>query len=477
MSRPVSGRSDANARSAEAVAAFITGCRWSDLPDAVKVKARFCLLDNLAATLAGTPTRIVRIADAYAAETWPGSGATILATGRDTSATGAAFVNAVAANGTDIDDCGIFTYGHPGAQLFPVGLALAEARGSSGAAFMAAQVVGYEIAFRAGRCVHDREISPEERGFRACGSWGSVACAAVAAHLMGLPPKETLHALGIAEYHSPDLPMQRDILAPNMVKHGIGIGAMTGIMSARLAELGYTGVPSILAFDEYADWVDDIGTGYLLPTGIMWKEYSCCGYSHPAINAIKTLTDVSPIPVDQVERIVLEVYSYAADLGARLPETTEEAQFNLAWPVASFLVHGEVAPEHVLEANLANATVRGLASKVEIVVSDEFTRLYALDEAGDPEGMEVADVTVELDDGRVLRSGVQRAPVYGDWPREKMEAKFRWLARDLVGDEVTERLIDLCWRCDELDDVRDLTSVFREALRGGEAVGKDPPAG
>ncbi len=460
MSRPVS----------EIVAGFITGCRWTDLPDEVKAKARFCLLDNLAATLTGAQTKIAQIADAYATETWPGRGATVLATGRDTSPTGAAFVNAVAANGTDIDDCGIYTYGHPGAQLFPAALALAEARRASGAAFMSAQVVGYEVAFRTGRCMHDREISPEEGGFRSCGSWGSVACAGVAAHLMDLPREQTLQALGIAEYHSPDVPMERDIEAPTMVKHGIGIGAMTGIMSARLAELGFTGVPSILTFDEYAGWVGDIGTDYLLPTGIMWKEYSCCGYSHPAINALKTIMDATPIPIDRVERIVLEVYGYAADLGARLPGTTEEAQFNLAWPVACFLAYGEVAPEHVLEPHLGNEAVRALASKVEIVVSDEFTRLYALDEAGDPQGMEVADVTVELGDGRVLRSGVQPSPVYGDWPPGKMEAKFRWLARGLIGDEATVRLIEMCWHCDELDDVRELTALISAARTSRQAV-------
>jgi 2-methylcitrate dehydratase PrpD len=449
--------------SEQAIADFIMGCRWSDLPDEVKVKARFCLLDNLASTLAGTQTRIARIADVYAAETWPGRGASVLRSGRDTSAIGAAFANAVAANGTDIDDCGIFTSGHPGAMLFPVGLALAEARHASGASFMSSQVVGYEIAFRAGRCMHDRERSPEERGFRSCGSWGSVACAAVAAHLTPLPRDQTLQALGIAEYHAPDLPMLRDIDHPAMVKHGIGIGAMTGIMSARLAELGYTGVPGILTFDEYSDWVEGIGSAYLLPTGIMWKDYSCCAWSHPAINALRTLTGAVPIAAGRVARVVLTVDAYAARLGGRLPETAEEAQFNLAWPVACFLIYGEVTPAHVLESHLGSETVRALAGKVEIVASDEFTRLYDLDEAGDPEGMEVADVTIEFEDGRVLTSGVQEAPVYGDWPREKMEAKFRALTRGRLGDEATERLIEMCWRFDELDDVRELTGIIDAA--------------
>jgi 2-methylcitrate dehydratase PrpD len=456
--------------SEQAVADFIAGCRWSDLPDDVKVKARFCLLDDLAATVAGTQTKVARIADTFAAETWPGRGSTVLRSRRDTSVVGAAFANAVAANGTDIDDCGVFTAGHPGAQLFPTALALAEARSASGASLLSALVVGYEVAFRAGRCMHDRERSPEERGFRACGSWGSVACAATAAHLMQLPHDQTMHALGIAEYHSPDLPMLRDVDHPTMVKHGIGIGAMTGIMSARLAALGFTGVPGILTFDEYADWVGDIGADYLLPRGIMWKDYSCCAWSHPAINALKSISGVAPIPADRVARIVLNVDRYAAQLGGRLPETAEEAQFNLAWPVACFLAYGEVAPEHVLEPHLGNEVVRALARKVEIRASDEFTRLYDLDEAGDPEGMEAADVTVELDDGRVLTSGVQRAPVYGDWPQDKMEAKFRKLVRGLLGDAATEPLIDMVWRLDELDDVRALTAVIRDAWVGGEAA-------
>jgi len=69
--------------------------------------------------------------------------------------------------------------------------------------------------------------------YQACGSWGSVACAAVACHLLRLPQEQIKHALGIAEYHAPKLPMMWDIDHPAMVKHGIGWGAMNGIVSAQ----------------------------------------------------------------------------------------------------------------------------------------------------------------------------------------------------------------------------------------------------
>ena len=112
-------------------------------------------------------------------------------------------------------------------------------------------VVGYEVAHRIGRCWHaSRDV------YQACGSWGSVACAAVAAHLMRLTPEQAGHALGIAEYHAGNLPMMRDVDDPGMVKHGIGWGAMTGVTAAGLAARGYTGIPTLLAFPEYQEWVE-----------------------------------------------------------------------------------------------------------------------------------------------------------------------------------------------------------------------------
>jgi 2-methylcitrate dehydratase PrpD len=68
--------------------------------------------------------------------------------------------------------------------------------------------------------------------------------------------------------------MMRDIVHPTMVKHGIGWGAMNGIISAELAQRGFTGIPSILGFERYYDWVADIGQRYIMVNGIAWKKYA-----------------------------------------------------------------------------------------------------------------------------------------------------------------------------------------------------------
>jgi 2-methylcitrate dehydratase PrpD len=109
-----------------AVADFISDINWSDLPKSVQRKARMCLLDTLGASLAGTQTKISSIAASYAGRIWPGDAATILLHGKSASAVGAAFANGYAANGIDIDDCGQYTKGHPGAQIFAAALAVAE---------------------------------------------------------------------------------------------------------------------------------------------------------------------------------------------------------------------------------------------------------------------------------------------------------------------------------------------------------------
>ena len=157
------------------------------------------------------------------------------------SAPGAAFANAVAANALDVDDCGIYTWGHPGAQVVPAALAITDRGAHSGEDLLTALVVGYEIAFRAGRCLNSEliAVASAERAFRGCGAWGAPACAAIAANVARLSASQTSNALGIAEYHSPDLPIMRDVASPAMIKHGVGVGALTGLMAADLAARGF----------------------------------------------------------------------------------------------------------------------------------------------------------------------------------------------------------------------------------------------
>lgn len=450
-------------------ALFITGLTWERLPRDVARRAVLCVIDTLGAMLAGRGARSAGIAAETAAAWWPKPEAHLTARGGLAAAPGAAFANAVAANAVDVDDVGIYTWGHPGAQVVPAALALAERGHLDGRDMLLAVVVGYEIAFRAGRCLNSAlsQVSSVERSFRACGSWGSLACAAVACRALGADAESTRHALGIAEYHSPDLPLMRDLESPAMVKHGVGPGALTGLLAADLALRGFTGIPSSLELPEFRGFVGDLGSQYLLPHGITWKRFACCAWAHPALLAAEQLLARHEITPGMIDKIVIEAYPDALRLGTGVPATTEEAQFSLTWPMAALILDRQVGPRQVLDRALSSPLHADLCSRIEARVSPELTRLYDLSERNDPAGKDAAIVTITLTDGRVVSSGLVEHVLYPEpgWEEEEVARKFAWLAAGHLAPAAIEAVTAELLELERVQDVADLMARLASALQ------------
>jgi 2-methylcitrate dehydratase PrpD len=439
------------------VADFILESDWDALPSEVQQKARQALLDVLGATISGTLTPVSKIAAGYAETAFRGEEATILLHGARATAAGAAFANGYAANGIDIDDCAKYTRGHPGAQLFPTALAVSEKVGASGKEMLTAMAVGYEIAHRTARCWHDHH-----EVYQACGSWGSVACAAVAVKLMGLEKETIKHALGIAEYHAPNLPMMRDIDDPAMVKHGIGWGAMNGIVAAELAQRGFTGIPSLLGFDKYHDWVATLGSEYIMAEGLWFKRWSCCAWGHPACLAALKVVEENDVKVDEITHLKVQVFHEGRRLSQRYPESTEEAQFSIKWPLATVLLDGRIGPDQVLEHRFEDERVKTLVEKIEIVEDAEINRMYQLSWKGvdSPDARFASRVEITLDDGRVLDSGLADRDSI-QWDEPSLEEKFHWVTGYVLDEPKREQLVSMAWEFDSLADVKELTRLLR----------------
>jgi 2-methylcitrate dehydratase PrpD len=472
MSAPAVGRdlpASPRASDPSPAASFITGLTWEDLPRDVTARAVMCVIDTMGAMLAGRLARSAWIAAETAAAWWPSPHAHLIADGGRAGAAGAAFANAVAANAVDIDDVGIYTWGHPGAQVVPTALALAEHEHLSGRDLLLAVVIGYEIAFRAGRCANfpASQVGSTERAYRACGSWGAVACAAIACRVHEADADATRHALGIAEYHSPHLPLMRDVDYPVMVKHGVGPGVLTGLLAADLAVRGFTGIQPSLDLPEYRGFAEDLGHRYLLPHGITWKRYSCCAWAHPALLAVEGLLAQHEIHPDMIGKILIETYADAVRLGTGVPATTEEAQFNLAWPVAALILDKQVGPGQVSDQALSSVSHADLCSRVEARVDAELDRLYYLSERNDPRGKDAAVVTITLTDGRSVSSGLVEHVLYPEpgWEEADICRKFAWLAEGSLAPADIEEMTSAFLELELADDVADLIGRLISALR------------
>ena len=152
------------------------------------------LRDFVACSLAGRVTPAARIAADYAAAQHPGDAATSAFDGRPLSATGAAWANGVLANALDFDDGHRLCKGHPGANVIPAALAVAESVRASPDELRRAILLGYEVAIRAGVALHARSAE-----YHASGAWGALGAAAAAGTLLGLDDERMRYALGLAD--------------------------------------------------------------------------------------------------------------------------------------------------------------------------------------------------------------------------------------------------------------------------------------
>ncbi|MGW2314110.1 MmgE/PrpD family protein, partial [Actinomadura luteofluorescens] len=158
------------------------------LPPELRADAARRVLDALGNSLAATGERPARAVGDLVAE-WGGQGrATAIGTGTRLPEPSAALLNGTLAHSLDFDDTHLPSVLHPSASVVPAALAVAEARGASGARLLDAVGVGVEITVRLGMAGYDRELGNSvffERGQHATAICGAVGAAASAAMLSG----------------------------------------------------------------------------------------------------------------------------------------------------------------------------------------------------------------------------------------------------------------------------------------------------
>jgi 2-methylcitrate dehydratase PrpD len=428
---------------------FILDTDWQNVPIEVQHQSKRCLLDTLGAMLAGMETPVANILTRIGEQQYKGNEATILVSGKKCSASGAAFVNGFAGNALDIDDGYRLIKGHPGACVLPAVLAAGEMVSScSGKQFLTALVVGYEIGIRSGLIRHARYET-----YHASGSWGALAGAAAAGKIMGLDSTTLRNALGTAEYHAPISPMMKGIAKPSMVKDGIGWGAMVAVMSVLMAQKGFTGIEPLFDDTPKAEWCDMLGDAYEI-LNLYFKPYAACRWAQPAIAGGLKIIKNHKISPEEITRIQVRTFTEATTLSCSPPKDTEQAQYNLSFPLAAALVDGEVGPKQVMPPRIYNNQILRLADKVDTEVSEAFDRVF-------PEKA-CAEVIIHTTSGASFSSGTIEArwEPPDDPPSDaNLEEKFTWLVTPVLGIEQSRKLCALIWRLDEYDNVETLVDL------------------
>jgi len=413
--------------SMQALARFVLETPANDVPEEAQCCARLLLLDTLGVAIAATPMQAGVLARditarIYAAGTDQDARQMIF-DGRRVSLPGAAFAAATQIDNLDAHDGYNPTKGHIGVVAVPTLIAVAETLPDlSGSDALAALAVGYDVAGRAGLALH-ASVSD----YHTSGAWNALGVVAIAARLRRATPEQLRQALGIAEYHGPRSQMMREIANPTMLHDGSGQGALVGLSAMIMAEMGFTGAPAVTVESDQATqhWLD-LGQHWQVTQQYI-KPYPICRWAHAPIDGAQQLRRDHAITSDQIESVEICSFANAAALFPDVPKTTSQAQYSITFAVATMLVHGAVALEHIEGDGLRDPVVADLMSRTSLTT-------HARHEARFPAGR-WADVTLTLKDGRALNSGDINARGGVEQPFSEAEVieKFMGLASPILG--------------------------------------------
>ena len=228
------------------LASFAAHLKVDDIPSDVMSRAEDLLVDWFGSAIAGKGSRPVETITQFAQnmggfDSKHAGPSEILISRKSSSPFLAAMANAAASHVAEQDDVHNGSVFHPATVVFPPALACAQAIGASGEDLLVAAVAGYEVGIRVGEFLGRSHY----KVFHTTGTAGTLAAAAAVGRLLKLSPTQMLHAFGSAGTQSAGLwEFLRD--AADSKQLHTAHAAATGLMSAYIAQEGFTGAEHIL---------------------------------------------------------------------------------------------------------------------------------------------------------------------------------------------------------------------------------------
>jgi 2-methylcitrate dehydratase PrpD len=220
-----------------------------------------------------------------------------------------------------------------------------------------------------------------------------------------------------------------------------------------MAQRGFTGVEPLFSEAPEKDWVTGLGRRYEI-LNLYFKPYAACRWAQPAVAGCLRLVKEKRLKPGDIMRVKVRTFAAAAALTRMPPQNTEEAQYNLAFPVAAALIDGSLGPAQVLPPRIFDRDILDLAGRLEVMVVQEFEDRFP--------AKAFAAVEITTRDGKRYDSGAIEAP----WeppdtlPSDgELKEKFAWLTGPVLGQRRSHELLQLIWQFEKAADARQLIKL------------------
>ena len=429
---------------ADALAEFVVAADAGDVPAGAAVLLRRNVLDSLGCAVAALDGETVRVVREQIEFVGGEPRASLIGGGRSTVDQAALF-NSVAVRYLDLLD----TYLTPGGLCHPADnfgamLAVAESAGATGADFLLALAVAYEL-----QCRFSAAVPVMANGLNHALQL-AISVAAGATKLLHCTADQTANAIAIAVADNVSLAAIHSEPVSNWKGISPGITAQRAVYTTTLAQRGITGPRGIFdgpnglerLFDQRIDLrLDDPTLGVVKDTYL--KKFCALIHGQAPIETILSLAAQHNVSHHDIESIEVAVFqtAYAIAGGGSFgdkstPATKEQADYNLKYLLAVALIDGQVGPGQLQTERISSPDVHELLGRIDVRPDAALTARY-------PHATPVR-IDLALRDGQHLIreqddfEGAASRPL--TWDRTVQ--KFHWLAEQYADDNVRDAIID-----------------------------------
>lgn len=369
------------------LANFASQLSIDDIPKEVINRSEDLLVDWFGSAIAGKGSRPVEIITQFAQSMGgfnsanPGS-AEILITRSSSSPFLAALANAAASHVAEQDDVHNGSVFHPATIVFPAALATAQTIGASGEDLLLASIVGYEVGIRVGEFLGRSHY----KTYHTTGTAGTLAAAAAVGRLLKLNPSEMLHAFGSAGTQSAGLwEFLRD--AADSKQLHTAHASSTGLMSAYIAQAGFTGAQHILegkqglaagmsSDSDPSKLTDRLGTRWATAE-TSFKYHASCRHTHPAADALLQVMVANQLIPRDITKVEALVHQGAIDVLGPVtdPATVHQSKFSMG-TVLALVAHYQFAGLQEFDQHFYDDEIRNFRDRVTMVLDPEVDKAY-----------------------------------------------------------------------------------------------------
>ncbi|KAE8444117.1 hypothetical protein EG329_000899 [Mollisiaceae sp. DMI_Dod_QoI] len=464
---------------------WIDSVKFSDIPESIKTRAKYLILDGIGCALVGAHLPwSEKAVNVFLDIEAPGQCAIFgwdkvslhlqpealaLIQSQKISPLSAALLNSTFIQGFELDDWHSEAPLHSNSILLPSLFASLPVLKSvtSGPQFLLSYLIGLEVGPRVGNALYGRYILTQ--GWHSGAVFGPPASAAAVSKLFHLDAAKVEDALGIACTQACGLMSAQFESDVKRMQHGFP--ARNGLMAALLARGGYVGIKKVFE-REYGGFlgmfskgngkdpqfkIDELtdGLGKIWKTSnVKLKPYSAMAATHTSIDCIRKLQRQNKEKMqdfDNMETITLKMGDVSYSHGGfevQRPLTNVGAQMSAMYVAATQMVDNQVMPQQFRHAMLDRDIVWDLVRKMKCVLNKGWTKAQQ-------------SVEIKFKDGSTMQA--QLASARGTYPElsnAEIVEKWKGLMNGVIDDERRDRIEKLCLGLEECGDMMELCELL-----------------